>query len=116
MHTSELTFLQETLKERKLQILKNIDGIYAELNQLDTCEIKDEGDYAAISNSSIVENTIGEQQKEELRVIEVALSKITFGRYGTCEMCGEKINFDRLKVKPHATYCIDCREYVEKNA
>jgi DnaK suppressor protein len=114
LQASELEFFKETLEERKLQILKNIDGLDDELNQLGSCEMNDEGDHAAISNSTMIESAIGEQQREELRAIEAALAKIASGDYGTCEMCGVDIGFQRLKVKPHAIYCIDCREYVEK--
>jgi len=115
LQTSELNFFKEILEDRKLQIIKNIDGVHDELDQLGSCEMNDEGDHASISNSTMVERVIVEQQKEELRVIEIALAKIASGEYGTCEMCGVDIGFQRLKVKPHATYCIECREYIEKN-
>ena len=114
MQISELNFFKETLLERRIQILKNIDGVHDELNQLGSCELNDEGDYAAVSNSTLVESIIGMKQQEELKSIEVALSKIASREYGKCEMCGAEIGFARLKVKPHAMYCIDCREYVEK--
>lgn len=114
LQATELEFFKETLMQRKLQILKNIEGVNDELNQLGSCEMNDEGDHAAISNSTMVDNVIGAQQKKELRAIENALIKIKSGEYGTCEMCGVDIGFARLKVKPHAMYCIDCREYVEK--
>ena len=29
-------------------------------------------------------------------------------------MCEEPINPERLKIKPFAKYCIDCREIIEK--
>jgi DnaK suppressor protein len=62
-----------------------------------------------------VDNAIGSQQQVELMEIETALAKINNGQYGICEMCEEEIGFQRLKVKPHAKYCIDCREIAEKN-
>jgi RNA polymerase-binding transcription factor DksA len=49
------------------------------------------------------------------REIEVALAKIANNEYGICEMCEDDIGFQRLKVKPHALYCIDCREIAEKS-
>jgi DnaK suppressor protein len=51
----------------------------------------------------------------ELMEIEIALAKIKSGEYGICEMCEEEIGFQRLKVKAHAKYCIDCRGIAEKN-
>lgn len=116
MHARELKFFKETLEERRIQILKNIASVYAELDQLSACEMNDEGDHAAMNNSTMVDSAIGLQQEEELRAIEMALSRIASGKYGTCEMCGIEIGFARLKVKPHASYCIDCKEYIEKTA
>ena len=63
----------------------------------------------------MVESAIVQQQEQELREINVTLGKISNGDYGTCEMCEDDIGFQRLKVKPHAIYCIDCREIVEKS-
>ena len=113
MQTSELNFFKEILENRKAQILKNINGIHDELGQLSSCELKDEGDHASINNSEMIESVIVRQQQQELMNINVALNNILSGKYGVCAMCGDDIGFQRLKVKPHAVYCIDCREIIE---
>lgn len=115
MQTSELNYFKEILESRRDQINKNIDGVHSELNQLNALELNDEGDHAATNNNSMVESAIVTQQAQELQEIEVALGKIANGDYGICEMCEDDIGFQRLKVKPHAIYCIDCREIVEKS-
>lgn len=115
MQTSELNYFKEILEDRKDQINKNIDSVNSELNQLSSLELNDEGDHAATNNNSMVESAIVTQQAKELVEIEVALGKIAQGGYGVCEMCEDAIGFQRLKVKPHAIYCIDCREIVEKS-
>jgi DnaK suppressor protein len=112
---SELKYFEEILRARKGQIEKNISGVAAELNGLSDLEMNDEGDYAAVSNDNMVDSAIGTQQETELLEIELALSKISARTYGVCEMCEEDIGFARLKVKPHARFCIDCREISEKN-
>jgi DnaK suppressor protein len=112
---SELKYFEEILRARKLQIQKNISGVEAELDSLNELEMNDEGDYAAVSNDNLVDSAIGSQQETELMEIELALNKISAHTYGVCEMCEEPIGFARLKVKPHARFCIDCREIVEKN-
>ena len=48
--------------------------------------------------------------------IDEALEKIANKTYGICDMCEEEIGIPRLKVKPHAKYCIACREIIEKTA
>jgi len=115
MRENELHYFEEILLTRKVQIIKNLNGVEAEMIQLRECEVNDEGDYASISNDNLVENAIGIQQTLELDEIEVALSKIKSKQYGICDMCEDDIGFQRLKVKPHAKYCIICRPIVEKN-
>jgi len=115
VQTSELNYFKEILESRKAQILKNISGVNNELDQLNSLELNDEGDYASINNNSMVENAIVNQQQKELDEINIAMSKIASNEYGICEMCEDNIGFQRLKVKPHAIYCIDCREIVEKS-
>ena len=114
MQTSELNYFKEILESRREQIQKNITGVNSELNQLSNLELSDEGDHAAANNNSMVESAIVQQQSQELKEINVTLAKIEIGNYGICEMCEDEIGFQRLKVKPHAIYCIDCREIVEK--
>jgi DnaK suppressor protein len=113
---SELNYFKEILESRKEQIIKNITGVNAELAELSSLELSDEGDHASMNNNSMVESAIVSQQQRELREIEVTLGKIIKGDYGICEMCEDPIGFQRLKVKPHAIYCIDCREIVEKSS
>lgn len=115
LQESELNYFKEILESRKEQIEANISGVNNELNQLNSLELNDEGDHASVNNNSRVESVIVQQQEEELKEIDVALRKIVAGDYGICEMCEDKIGFQRLKVKPHAIYCIDCREIVEKS-
>lgn len=115
MHNTEIEYFKDTLETRKEQIEKNISGVEKEMKELRELELNDEGDYASVSNDNMVENAIGHQQELELLEIDVALDKIKEGTYGVCEMCEECIGVHRLKVKPHAKYCIDCREIAEKS-
>ena len=115
MQESELNYFKEILESRKEQIETNLSGVNVELNELSNLDLKDEGDHASVNNNSMVESVIYEQQTKELKEIEKALLKIANGVYGICEMCEDDIGFQRLKVKPHAIYCIDCREIVEKS-
>ncbi|MBL0707528.1 MAG: RNA polymerase-binding protein DksA [Sulfurimonas sp.] len=114
MQSSELSYFKEILESRKIQIEKNILGVNDELKQLSALESNDESDHASVNNNSMVESAIVSQQEKELSEIKVTLGKISSGEYGVCEMCEDPIGFQRLKVKPHAIYCIACREVVEK--
>ena len=49
-----------------------------------------------------------------IQKIDAALEKIDDGSYGTCMMCGEDIGMNRLKARPVADLCIDCKSQQER--
>lgn len=114
MTQKELNEFKELLQDRRSQIERNLEGASAEAAGLLGSGASDEIDIASINTDQLIEQSISNQQKYELGEIERALSKIFNKTYGICEMCEEEIGMARLRVKPHARYCIACREIVEK--
>jgi len=114
MRESEIKFFENMLLEKKIQIQKNIDDAAKEIASLRDNEVGDEADHASINTERMIDQAISAQQGRELAEINYTLSKINGGGYGVCDMCEENISIQRLKVKPHAKYCIVCREIVEK--
>ncbi len=53
--------------------------------------------------------SMGENLKESLEGVNLALRKITRNQYGLCETCGKKIGKKRLKILPTARYCLSCK-------
>lgn len=43
-----------------------------------------------------------------------AMTRIKVGKYGTCEVCGNMIDTDRLIIFPGATKCTSCQKKREK--
>ncbi|HEX5670589.1 MAG TPA: molecular chaperone DnaK suppressor DksA, partial [Sulfuricurvum sp.] len=62
MRENELHYFEEILLARKVQIIKNLNGVEQEMIQLRESELNDEGDYASASNENLVESAIGAQQ------------------------------------------------------
>jgi DnaK suppressor protein len=52
--------------------------------------------------------------RQFLQMVEHALSNISEGTYGECEVCGNEINERRLEAVPWARYCISCQEKQER--
>lgn len=48
------------------------------------------------------------EAEEELRLVNIALDKITNGGFGECEKCSEEIARARLEAIPYTKYCINC--------
>lgn len=107
--------LREILLKRKMVIESNIEDSIENISKLNNCDCKDELDFAEASSDSFTTGVIVQQQQKELKEIEEALKRIENNTYGICDMCDESIALGRLKAKPFAKYCTDCREIHENN-
>jgi len=56
-----------------------------------------------------------ERDFADIRLMEAALIRIKRGTYGLCLRCDEKISLNRLRVMPHAAFCVNCQEAVERD-
>lgn len=50
-------------------------------------------------------SAIGSEITKRIIQVRKALTRIKLGKYGTCEVCGQMIDTDRLMVYPEATLC-----------
>lgn len=114
MQELQLEEFKNILEKRQKEILQELQGNITNINNLHSSEPRDEVDMQQIDNSSHIDFMINENLKKELNEIKLSLSKMDNNTYGICEYCEEYIHPERLKVKPHAKYCINCRENLEK--
>ncbi|MFV7790792.1 RNA polymerase-binding protein DksA [Aliarcobacter lanthieri] len=111
---TQIDELKSTLLTRKETILNNVRNSRESIDQLKDQDISDELDYADFVSDSFTEGMIANHQLDELNQIETALKKINAGTYGICDMCGINIPIGRLKAKPFARYCTECRTVYEQ--
>ena len=110
---SQIDELKVILLERRDSILSNINNSRLNIDQLKDQDIKDDLDYAELVSDSFTEGMIANHQLEEFKQIEEALTKIFKGTYGICDMCSIVIPLGRLKAKPFAKFCTECRTVYE---
>ena len=113
--SKQINELKEMLIIRKSTIQSNIDDNIDNISKLNNCDCKDDLDFAEASSDSFTSGIIVNQQKQELKEIDEAIKNIENKTYGICEMCDETIAIGRLKAKPFAKFCTDCREIHENN-
>lgn len=53
------------------------------------------------------------KELEKLKKINLALKRIYDKSYGVCQICGDLIPENRLKIVPYARYCITCKSKEE---
>ena len=49
--------------------------------------------------------TLDEQEQKELQAINRALARMEFGEFGSCEVCGQEIEVQRLETIPWTSVC-----------
>lgn len=70
----------------------------------------DSAEQAQERENDEVVDAIGNETRQSLYAIQVALDKIAEGTYGECEQCGSDIGIGRLRALPEATRCVDCAD------
>ena len=111
---NQIDELKTILLQRKESLSQNIHNSIDSIDQLKNQDINDELDYADFVSDSFTEGMIANHQLDELKQIEEALRKIREGTYGICDMCGINIPIGRLKAKPFAKFCTECRTVFEQ--
>lgn len=104
----------EDLRNRRQEILDKIDAIEAEEQPEAESVVYDTVDEANSQTNSSFSLRIEERELKLLRKIEQTIKSIEEGTYGKCNDCGKEISLDRLKARPVASLCIDCKTKQEK--
>ena len=81
---------------------------------LDPDDFPDEIDSASSESGLAFIGRLRERELQLIQKIDAALEKIEEGEYGTCRVCGEDIGMNRLKARPVADMCIDCKSQQER--
>ncbi len=81
---------------------------------VDPDDFPDEMDTASSEVNLQFTGRLREREQGLLSKIDAALEKIEQGSYGECVSCGEEIGAARLKARPVAELCIECKGEQEK--
>ncbi|MDA3812750.1 MAG: TraR/DksA C4-type zinc finger protein [Candidatus Cloacimonetes bacterium] len=111
----------EKYKNVLLKEKEETQGIINAINEIQKRGSKDgNGDLSAYSQHQADQGSdtdeserrvyLLEQELENIKKINSALKRIYDKTYGICEICGNTIPANRLKIIPYAKYCIKCKE------
>jgi len=81
---------------------------------VDPDDFPDEMDTASSEVNLQFTGRLREREQGLLSKIDAALEKIDRGDYGKCMNCGEDIGIARLRARPVAELCIECKAEEEK--
>jgi len=112
---TQLTQLQHRLQARRAELRGLIQqGVADAGRERQTGEVYDSGDEALTDLQVDMDLAVGDIDFEEMREIDIALTRMAEGVYGQCIACGAEIPLARLRSQPAAGRCIRCQEELER--
>ena len=114
MNKKKLEHYKEILLERRLELSSDLQRQLERRQDQERPDAMDTIDQADSSLAADLDLTRREMITRQIREIDEALEKIKREEFGICESCGEDIPEGRLKARPNAIYCIQCKDEIEK--
>lgn len=114
MRNEDLLTLKHVL-EKRLEYLDNMSwNLHKSLQEMSSLKLNENADIISTQSQLRFDDSMLERNQNEMKEIHASLAKFEDGIYGICEMCDDEIGIERLQAKPHARFCINCREIYEK--
>ena len=113
MNKRDMQRFKKLLTEQREQIVGNAKTLSGDIH-VDPDDFPDEMDIASSEVSLQFAGRLREREQGLLSKIDAALAKIEEGEFGECIVCGEQIGVARLKARPVAELCIECKSEQEK--
>ncbi|ORJ58760.1 RNA polymerase-binding protein DksA [Geothermobacter hydrogeniphilus] len=113
MEKAKLDEFRQILQGQLDDIQRAAGGTVAEMTD-EKENFPDPTDRAALESDRNFELRIRDRERKLANKIREALERIEDGEFGLCESCGEEIGEGRLKARPVATLCIECKTEQER--
>lgn len=111
-----MDFFRDLLVKKMADLLGIAEETVVRMNKGDGT-YPDPLDRAMSESTRSIELRKRDRERKLIQKIINALKKIDDGSYGTCEICSQSITEERLKARPEATMCFECKveqEEIEK--
>lgn len=105
---------EEALRKKQQELIDSYERDKAAGNAQPDDGIQDLADKAASAYSKELNFSLSDGERNSLKLIDEAFTRMREGTFGTCINCGNTIGEKRLQAIPWTSYCIDCQELVEK--
>ncbi len=97
-------------RKRLMSMLRSSQEVERTINDI---TFSNEIDLASSLEGREMAFQLSSRERNELRMVEDALFKITAGTYGVCDSCSKHITLKRLEIMPLTALCIACQENLE---
>lgn len=107
--------LRQELLSQKERLEKNMSDLMEDSMSQERETGLDSLDESTGESLTSTRYRLRDREKYLLNKVKQALKRIESNEYPYCENCGEEIGEKRLRARPVATLCIECKEEQERN-
>jgi DnaK suppressor protein len=109
-------------KEFRELLLKERDSLVRQIRSLSSASLTSNHqageELADVGSDDFIRETelhLMSEESRRLALINAAIENLEAGSYGTCVDCAKPISVGRLRAKPYARLCIECKTLREQN-
>ncbi len=114
MTKEQFAILKNKLLQVRRQLLAGVDEVKKHSNDEFQDEAPDVNDEASRTYSRQVMLSLGEVERQTLKLVDDASKAMENGSYGTCVDCEDNIPYKRLEAVPYVKRCVACKEKWEE--
>jgi len=111
----QLEMFRKILLDQLKEVESKLKGTVDEMGDAPTEVMPDLSDRATAETDLNFGLRVQDREQKLIQKIKEALERIDEGTFGVCERCGDLIEAERLKARPVATLCIDCKTEQERD-
>lgn len=112
MDKKDLTYFKKLLEKMLQEVEFEISNGH-KIEDEDS-RLPDDNDIASLQYEQAFHIRMKERNEKYAKKIRKALKRVEHNCYGECEECGNEISIKRLKSRPVATVCIECKREMEQ--
>lgn len=113
MEPDQIAYFKKVLVDQLEELTGKAEETLNDMEAAPT-SFPDPTDRAMQESDATRELRIRDRERKLISKIREALARIQSGTFGTCELCEEPIDIDRLKARPVTTLCIKCKTKQEE--
>lgn len=114
LNQSQLDEFRELLQNEKERLLDKAMHTLKNEIELSKDDMADEADLASALTDQSLSLRLRGRERTLIEKIDLALARIDSGDFGTCVVCEDDIDVERLRVRTVTTMCIACKEEQER--
>jgi len=105
MNQAQIQDIEAQLRSRQQELLVRLESVKKDVT---AAHSSDWSEQAQERQNDEVIQAIGNESRDELNKVGLALERIANREYTVCSQCGGDISLERLKAVPYTNLCIEC--------